>query len=73
VLVITLLEKFTAGGWLTVVVTSAVIGVCLLIKRHYVETRQHLAEADAVFAGDPDSIQDAMPPSLDPNSPRRSF
>ena len=55
VLVITLFEKFMAGGWLTVVVTSAVIGLCLLIKRHYVETRQHLAQADAVYAGDLDS------------------
>jgi amino acid transporter len=48
VLVITLFEKFMAGGWLTVVVTSAVIGLCLLIKRHYVETRKNLTQADAV-------------------------
>jgi hypothetical protein len=58
-----------AGGWLTVVVTSAVIGVCLLKKGHYVDTRKHLAEADAVFAGDPDSIAEATPPSLDPKQP----
>jgi len=69
VLVITLLEKFMAGGWLTVVVTSAVIGICLLIKGHYVEIRKHLAEADAVFAGDPDCIAEATPPSLDPKQP----
>jgi amino acid transporter len=69
VLVITLLEKFTAGGWLTVVVTSAVIAVCLLIKRHYVETRNHLAEADAVFAGDPEAIPDPATPELDPKQP----
>src|ERR1700756_4011187 len=48
VLVITLFEKFMAGGWLTVVVTSAVIGLCLLIKRHYVETRKNLTQADVV-------------------------
>jgi len=51
------------------VVTSAVIGICLLIKRHYVEIRKHLAEADAVFAGDLDCIAEATPPSLDPKQP----
>jgi hypothetical protein len=69
VLVITLFEKFMAGGWLTVVVTSAVIGLCLLIKRHYVETRQHLAQADAVYSADPDSIAEGAALSIDPKQP----
>jgi hypothetical protein len=49
VLVITLIEKFTAGGWLTVLVTSAVVALCLLIKRHYSDTRAQLAKEDALF------------------------
>jgi amino acid transporter len=51
VLVITLIEKFTAGGWLTVLVTSAVVVLCVLIKRHYSDTRAQIAKEDALFAG----------------------
>lgn len=69
VLVITLFEKFMAGGWLTVVVTSAVIGLCLLIKRHYVETRKNLAQADAVYAGDPKLMPSDAPLSIDASQP----
>lgn len=35
VLVITLAGKFTAGGWRTVLVTSAVIALCFMINRRY--------------------------------------
>jgi amino acid transporter len=35
VLVITLLEKFTEGGWLTAVITTALVILCLMIRRHY--------------------------------------
>jgi hypothetical protein len=51
------------------VVTSAVIGLCLLIKRHYVETRKNLAQADAVYAGDPELTSFDAPLSIDPSQP----
>jgi hypothetical protein len=35
ILVITVLEKFGEGGWLTLLITAALVGVCMLIKRHY--------------------------------------
>jgi amino acid transporter len=35
ILGITLYEKFAEGGWMTVVVTSVVVAVCLLVRRHY--------------------------------------
>jgi amino acid transporter len=35
ILVVTVFEKFAAGGWLTLVVTGALVAVCLAIKRHY--------------------------------------
>ena len=35
VLVITVYEKFAEGGWVTIVVTMLLIGLCLIIKRHY--------------------------------------
>src|SRR5207245_929314 len=35
ILVVNLFEKFLEGAWLTVVVTGALVGLCMLIKRHY--------------------------------------
>jgi hypothetical protein len=43
ILVITLVEKFVEGGWLTLVVTSAVIFLCFAIKRHYGTVNKNLA------------------------------
>ena len=35
ILIVTTFEKFAEGGWLTLVITSVVIGLCYLIKGHY--------------------------------------
>jgi amino acid transporter len=35
ILVITVAEKFAEGGWLTVLITLALTGLCFLVKRHY--------------------------------------
>ncbi len=35
ILTITVFEKFTEGGWLTLAVTSVLISVCFMIKKHY--------------------------------------
>lgn len=35
ILVVTLFEKFAEGGWMTLVITSIVIGLCYLIRNHY--------------------------------------
>ncbi|NPT47879.1 amino acid permease [Paraburkholderia sp. 1N] len=70
VLVITLIEKFTAGGWLTVLVTGAVVALCFVIKRHYNETRTLIAKEDALFAGAPPEVSDAaLPLKPDPAQP----
>ncbi|QCP49694.1 APC family permease [Trinickia violacea] len=69
VLVITLIEKFTAGGWLTVLVTSAVIALCFLIKRHYTDTRAQLAKEDALFAGAAPTVAEPGPGKPDPSLP----
>jgi len=46
ILCVTLYSKFESGGWLTVLITFAVIIVCLLIKRHYKTVSKKLAELD---------------------------
>lgn len=50
ILLITLYEKFTYGGWMTVLITSTVIAVCLIIKRHYTFVTQQLTALDTEFA-----------------------
>ena len=70
VLVITLVEKFTAGGWLTVLVTSAVIALCFLIRHHYDETRAQIAKEGALFSGETPVVLDTAAPSKpDPSLP----
>jgi amino acid transporter len=68
ILVVTTFEKFTAGGWLTVVITGLVVALCMLTKRHYDETRREISRADAEFAGLPVDL-DAPGPVLDPSKP----
>src|SRR6185503_752562 len=35
ILVMTVIEKFPQGGWVTLVVTGAVVAVCMVIRGHY--------------------------------------
>ena len=46
ILVITTVEKFAEGGWLTLLITSLVIGLCYLIKGHYTRVRQGVEQLD---------------------------
>jgi amino acid transporter len=69
VLVITLIEKFTAGGWLTVLVTSAVVAACFLIHRRYSDTRAQLAQEDALFSEVSPASGEATLTPLDPSQP----
>jgi amino acid transporter len=44
ILVITAIEKFRDGGWITLLVTGAVVGLCFLIQGHYRTVRLRLAQ-----------------------------
>jgi hypothetical protein len=46
ILIVTTLEKFTHGGWLTLIITSVVILLCYLIKGHYNRVRKGVRELD---------------------------
>jgi len=69
VLTVTVIEKFRAGGWLTVLVTSIVIALCLFVKRHYSATRAQLAKKDALFAGAPPEMDGEALVKPDPRWP----
>ena len=50
ILVVTTVEKFTEGGWLTVVITACTIGFCFLVREHYRKVGIKLNDADHMFA-----------------------
>jgi amino acid transporter len=49
ILSITVFEKFSEGGWLTLVITSLLIAACYLIKGHYLKVRSHLVQLDQIL------------------------
>jgi amino acid transporter len=53
ILVVNLLEKFTEGAWLTVVVTGTLVAICMLIKRHYTGVFARLKRLDQILTALP--------------------
>lgn len=53
ILTVTVLEKFGHGGWLTLVITSVVVGLCYLIKDHYNRVRKGVRELDDMLVAIP--------------------
>ena len=49
ILAITLYEKLGQGGWLTLFLTSALVGLCFLIHRHYQKVTKGLRKLDALL------------------------
>lgn len=50
ILVVTVFEKFLEGGWVTLVITTGVIGLCYLIRRHYGKVRQGVKKLEELLA-----------------------
>jgi amino acid transporter len=46
ILTITVFEKFREGAWLTILITSCVIAICILIKRHYRDVTEGIHKLD---------------------------
>lgn len=72
ILIVTLVEKFYEGGWVTVMITSSVVVLCLLIRRHYRTTSRQMKQIDEMLAGTPAEPVD-QPPPLDPEAPTAVF
>lgn len=67
ILVITILEKFGYGGWVTLSVTGGLIVLCLFIRRHYEQVQRYLAALDDTLDRMPDTHKPLLPP--DPAQP----
>jgi amino acid transporter len=72
ILIVTLFSKFTSGGWVTVIVTGAVVSICLLVKRHYANVAAKLSNID-VLLRTPVTVKPAIPPPLEPEKPTAIF
>ncbi|MHB8930850.1 MAG: APC family permease [Melioribacteraceae bacterium] len=53
ILIITIFEKFLEGGWLTLIITSFVIVLCYIIRKHYNEIQQDKKKFDELLTSIP--------------------
>jgi K+ transporter len=49
ILCVTVYEKFSEGGWATLVITSVLIGLCYLIKSHYLKVRRAALQLEDIL------------------------
>jgi len=68
ILIITTIEKFAEGGWLTLVITSVVIGLCYRIKGHYQRVRRGMQDLDDTLLDVPVTPH-GEPPAIDRTAP----
>lgn len=67
-----LITEFVEGGWLAALITGSVISFCLLIRRHYMQTRTQIRKIDEIFTAAPcEPVEN--PPGIDPNAPTAVF
>jgi hypothetical protein len=69
ILILTLALKFDEGGWVTVLITGALIGLCLLVKRHYERVEKAIGELEQQIGPKTHPAQPAPAPPRDPNAP----
>ncbi len=61
-------EKFALGGWVTVLATAAIVGLCFWIRRHYRAVQREFRALDEVLQQVP-SAAGAEPQALDASKP----
>lgn len=49
ILVVMVLEKFTEGAWLTIVITSGCVALCIAVRMHYRSISNRLSSLDKEF------------------------
>lgn len=68
ILTVTVIDKFAAGGWITLVATGAVVALCVLTRSHYTRLGATAAAAFQSLVKLPDRHAPAVP-TLDPTKP----
>ncbi|HEX2769140.1 MAG TPA: APC family permease [Geobacteraceae bacterium] len=49
ILVITIVEKFAEGGWLTLLITGILVALCYVIRQHYTRVGKAMRELDEML------------------------
>jgi amino acid transporter len=68
ILMVTTYEKFYQGGWITVTVTTTLVVLCFMIRRHYGTVRTNLKRLDEILGALPSS-KGKEPVPVDPKAP----
>jgi amino acid transporter len=71
ILVVTTVEKFAEGGWITLIITGLVVGIGLAIRSHYNGIAARLNRAEALY--EPPSGHVAAKAKLAPDRPTAAF
>ena len=53
ILIVTVYEKFSEGGWVTLAITSVLIGLCYLIRSHYLKVRKGVRQLEEILSSLP--------------------
>jgi amino acid transporter len=72
ILTVTVLEKFTEGGWMTVVVTGMLVGLAFIVRQHYGTVYAKISELyqeDMVELAHVPAGEEAAVDPLDPSQP----
>ncbi|HLX37625.1 MAG TPA: amino acid permease, partial [Candidatus Binataceae bacterium] len=69
ILILTLTLKFDEGGWVTVLITGALIGLCLQVKRHYAKVKAAVDELEQRIGPNTPAPQAVSAPSRDEQAP----
>lgn len=72
ILTVTVLEKFTEGGWMTVVVTGALVGLAFIVRKHYgmvYDKISELYQEDMVELAHVPAGEEVAVGPLDPSQP----
>jgi amino acid transporter len=69
ILTVTVYEKFSEGGWVTLALTGSLIAGCFLIRRHYRKVHDNLRRLDKILTALPVGTPPAPQQALDPAAP----
>ncbi|MES1177233.1 MAG: KUP/HAK/KT family potassium transporter, partial [Myxococcales bacterium] len=72
ILVITILEKFIDGGWLTLLVTAVLVVACFAIKQHYGSVVRALRKLDSDLPS-PQEVEDALTSTVQQTETQSGF
>ena len=70
ILIVTLVEKFAEGGWVTAVITATLVAVCFLIRTHYHTVGEKVAALSRELSLETvPPLETPAPAELDPSKP----